>query len=191
VFATEQNVRAPFYFYYNPHRYPAFLSGIVASFTDENDLDREDVFIASGGSDHSIADIDQRVQDALKYSGGNYLDAFVLEYVCPEELIKPSNDKSEILTPQAVIEQTKLGTELKAAIVHLQSLVAKGKIRYIMASTHSHFVGAVLCKSKTHQSSHPFLDAIMLRYNLSHKRGAESISFPYALENDVPVLAFT
>jgi hypothetical protein len=31
----------------------------------------------------------------------------------------------------------------------------------------------------------------MLRYNLSHKKAAESLSFSYALKNAVPVIAFT
>jgi len=52
---------APFFFYYNPHRYPAFLSG-VKSIAESNDGDgtlrREDVFIASGGSDRSLAALD-------------------------------------------------------------------------------------------------------------------------------------
>ena len=34
-------------------------------------------------------------------------------------------------------------------------------------------------------------DALVLRYNMSHKVAAESLSLPRALENGVPVVAFT
>lgn len=54
---------------------------------------------------------------------------------------------------------------------------------------HSHFTGAVLANSKV--ESLPALDAIMLRYNICHKKAAESLSFPFALKNDVPIIAFT
>ena len=176
---------SPFYFYYNPHKYPAFLAGVASSFTRDGG-DRKDVFIASGGSDRSISGIDKRVRDALQYSG-EYLDAFVLEYVCPEELTMELNDKS--LTLQQRVLQTKLGSELKDAILHLRSLQADGKIRYIMVSTHSHVVGAVMSNSEVQYL--PAINGIMLRYNLCHKNGAETLSFPYALQNDLPVIAFT
>jgi len=88
---------APFYFYYNPNRYPVFLSGVWDAFANNVDhsisgrgtrqqLDRRDIFIASRGTDRSPSGLDQHFEDALVHSGGQYLDAFVLEYVCPEEL---------------------------------------------------------------------------------------------------------
>ena len=190
ILSADEKLGSPFYFYYNPHRYPAFLSGVKSSFADDGSSksDRKDVFIASGGSDRGIHDIDQRLKDALQYSGGTYLDAFVLEYICPEEIISTAllDTKS---TLQDKVAQTQLGQELETAILHLRSLVAEGKIRHILASTHSHFAGAVLANSKV--DSLPALDGIMLRYNLSHKKAAESLSLPYALKNDVPVIAFT
>mmetsp|Transcript_15681 Transcript_15681/g.33759 ORF Transcript_15681/g.33759 Transcript_15681/m.33759 type:complete len:168 (+) Transcript_15681:878-1381(+) len=63
-----------------------------------------------------------------------------------------------------------------------------------MASTHSHVVGAALASAKLLPSSHPetpAFDALMLRYSMSHRNAAESLSFPKAMENNIPVLAFT
>jgi hypothetical protein len=138
VFASDTMFGSPFYFYYSPHRYPAFLSGVVSSFTDNSsfEIDRGDVFIASGGSDRSIGEIDQSLDDALKFSGGTFLDAFVLEYVCPEELVRinPRDNSSSL---QCKVTQSKLGSELESAIQHLRSLVEEGTIRYILASTFS------------------------------------------------------
>lgn len=190
MLSSDNELGSPFYFYYNPHRYPPFLSGIASQLAEDGPsrLDRKDVFIASGGSERSIPDINQRVQDTLKYSGGAYLDAFVLEYVCPQEL-EHHNALESTSTLHNKITQTTLGVDLEAAIIHLRSLAEEGKIRYILASTHSHFVGAVLSNSKV--DSLPSLDSIMLRYNLSHKKAAESLSFSYALKNAVPVIAFT
>ena len=186
----EKEWGSPFYFYYNPNRYPEFLSGVAKSFVSDElvKVRREDVFIASGGSEYSISEIDQRLENALQYCGGDYLDAFVLEYICPDELVcNNSQENSPNLYNQVV--ETQLSSRLETAILHLRSLVKEGKIRYILASTHSHFVGAVLANSKVRST--PSLDAIMLRYNLSHKSAAESLSFPYALQNRVPVIAFT
>lgn len=157
---------APFYFYYNPHRYPLFLEGVSQSF--DNPTARRDIFFASGGTERSPDALDQRLNDALAFCGGEYIDGFVLEYVCPDELDS----------------ETQLGKELQIAIDQVHSYVRENKVRYVIASTHSHKVGRALAGSA-------LLDAIMLRYNLSHRKAAETISFPEALENDIPVLAFT
>lgn len=94
---------APFYFYYNPHRYPAFMAGIQdclkhllsdnrqKKMAHEIISKRSDVFIASGGTDRSEKEMEQRLSDALSYSGNEYLDLFVLEYICPNE-IKTDDD---------------------------------------------------------------------------------------------------
>ncbi len=185
---------APFYFYYNPHRYPAFLSGVRDVF-DKNDGDgtnpeqkvgdRRDIFIASGGTDRTPLGLDQRLEDALVHSGGKYLDAFVLEYVCPDEL---THDNQQ------------LGSELEHAIEHVHKMKEMGKVRYVMASTHSHVVGSILASSTTTTaercssegtSTVPALDALMLRYNMAHRSAAECLSLPAALENGIPVVAFT
>mmetsp|Transcript_9892 Transcript_9892/g.19220 ORF Transcript_9892/g.19220 Transcript_9892/m.19220 type:complete len:484 (-) Transcript_9892:34-1485(-) len=239
---------APFYFYYNPHRYPAFLAGVVKSFVNpthecgsegsecnnneisnvdssdkiidnkSSNLHRGDVFIASGSSDRTPSALDKRLEDALLYSGGDYLDAFVLEYVCPEEIIIT---EKEGRTNKINVTDAKLGPELERAIQHVRLYVAEGKVRYVMASTHSHVVGAVLASTSlpytaattneskaTRESTNgndednnnhdlkttkhtPAVDALMLRYNLSHKAAAESLSLPCALRYDIPVLAFT
>ncbi len=163
---ADNDVGAPFYFYYNPHRYPLFLEGVSQSF--DNPTARRDIFFASGGTERSPAALDQRLNDALAFCGGEYIDGFVLEYVCPDEWDS----------------ETQLGKELQVAIDHVRSYVRENKVRYVMASTHSHKVGHALAGAAS-------LDAIMLRYNLSHRNGAETISFPEALENDLPVLAFT
>ena len=157
---------APFYFYYNPHRYPAFMSGIkelLNSASDNNEISRKDVFVASGGTDRSFDQMEKRLTDALEYCCGEYLDLFVLEYVCPHEM-----NSSDI---QKAIEQA-------------LSWVDAGKVRYIAASTHSHVVGAALAK-------HAGIDALMLRYNMAHKYAAESLSFASCLIYNKPVIAFT
>lgn len=159
---------APFYFYYNPHRYPDFIRGVVSSFSGEGARrKREDVFIASGGCDRCSASLDTRLEDALKHSG-SYLDCFVLEYVCPDELGGGG----------------KLGRELQDAIRHAQTFVEQGKVRYLAASTHSHEVGRSLALAND-------FDALMLRYNMSHRKAAESLSLPVAKERGTPVIAFT
>ena len=163
---TDNNRGAPFYFYYNPHRYPLFLGGVSQSF--DNPTARRDIFFASGGTERSPAALDQRLNDALAFCGGEYIDGFVLEYVCPDELDS----------------ETQLGRELQIAIDQVHSYVRQNKVRYIMASTHSHEVGRTLAGAAS-------LDAIMLRYNMSHRKAAETISFPEALKNNIPVLAFT
>eukprot|EP00985_Skeletonema_marinoi_P012644 scaffold6140_cov88-Skeletonema_marinoi.AAC.1 len=163
---ADDDTGAPFYFYYNPHRYPQFLSGVSQSFDDSST--RRDIFFASGGTERSPAALDQRLDDALAFCGGEYLDGFVLEYVCQDELDS----------------DTQLGKELQNAIDHVQSYVRENRVRYVMASTHSHRVGRALSGAAS-------LDAIMLRYNMSHRKAAETISFPEVLENNIPVLAFT
>lgn len=162
ILQSTEDAGAPFYFYYNPHRYPEFLSGVAKTF--DGSSSRGDMFFASGGTDRDLRSIDKRLEDALAYCG-EYLDAFVLEYVCPYEL-----DDGD--TP---------GPELQDAIEHLHSL---DKVRYVMASTHSHRVGRALASGSN-------LDALMLRYNMNHKKAAETISFPEAINNNIPVLAFT
>ena len=191
ILCGKKELGCPFYFYYSPNRYPEFLSGVASSFASDDltKVSREDVFIASGGSEYSISELDQRLKDALKYSGGDYLDAFVLEYICPDDLVCNSFLENNTLELHDKVAKSQLSPRLEAAIIYLRSLVKEGKIRYILASTHSHFVGAVLANSRVHST--PFLDAIMLRYNLSHKNAAESVSFPYAVQNGVPVIAFT
>ena len=125
---------APIYFYYNPHRYEAFMSGVRKSFSnDKSTLTRKDVFLFSGGSEFSIEELDDRLDDALVHSDGEYLDAFVLEYICP--YIRITSDKQQI------------GSDLEQAIAHLHEWKKKGKVRYVMASTHSHLVGSVLASA--------------------------------------------
>lgn len=159
---------APFFFYYNPHRYPQFISGVVDSFSGvKARRQREDVFIASGGTDRTLSSLDERLEDALKHSG-SYLDCFVLEYVCPDELDG----------------EGKLGRELQDAIRHAQTFVEQEKVRYLAASTHSHEVGKSLALAND-------FDALMLRYNMSHRKAAESLSLPVAKERGTPVIAFT
>ena len=208
-YLSELELGAPFYFYYNPHRYPNFLSGVAKSFSADL-YDRRNVFIASGSSDRTPAALDQRLEDALVYSGGDYLDAFVLEYVCPEELTVAVATTATTICIPPDNSQNILGPELEAAIQHVRSYVALEKVRYIIASTHSHVVGAVLASASlprvmsntttsnensssrsSSSSSSAIVDALMLRYNLSHKRAAETLSLPNALGNEIPVIAFT
>ena len=148
------------------------------SFTDDENSDthRKDVFLASGGTDRSLSSLDERLNDALAHSGGDYLDAFVLEYVCPHEL---ASDE-------------RLGRELEQAIEHVHLMKKEGKIRYVMASTHSHSVGSALASATLPSGKDTSaFDGLMLRYNLSHRVAAESLSLPKALEKNIPVLAFT
>jgi hypothetical protein len=176
---------APFLFYYNPHRYADFMRGVreLASesgkTTNSNNHQyhrwkREDLFLASGGTDRSPEGMEERLSDALQHSGGEYLDMFVLEYVCPDE-------------PRE---------EIQSALATALEWIRAGKVRYVAASTHSHKVGAWLGslrrkKNESGDNNKPFLDAMMLRYNMAHKIAAEEISFPVCAEAGIPVLAFT
>ena len=192
----EKTKMAPFLFYYNPHRYPDFMKGIreIVQGNSDNDSNcdsainngwkREDLFLASGGTDRSERGMEQRLSDALAYSGGEYLDMFVLEYVCPDEV---ENDSES----------------LKSALAKARSWVNEGRVRYVAASTHSHGVGAWLGSLRSDSegetkggkqrdgSCPPLLDAMMLRYNMAHKTAAETISFPVCAESGIPCLAFT
>ena len=176
ILSENANHAAPFYFYYNPSRYPLFLSGLGKSFCNDKTSNnyRKNMFIASGGTDLSPKALDERLNDALVHSGGDYLDAFVLEYVCHE----------------LVSDNQQLGKELTQAIEHVRMMKREGKVRYVMTSTHCHLVGKVLA-SATLPSDTPAFDALMLRYNMSHKNAAESLSLPSAIQNNVPILAFT
>lgn len=172
---------APFLFYYNPHRYPDFMSGVKQLCSSESStVDRSDLFIAGGGTDRSADQLDQRLSDCLEYSGGTYLDCFVLEYVCPEEL---AVDAATPWNPDPMM-RLQPHPDLAAAISHVRSWVDEGKVRYVGISTHSHVVGAVLARESN-------VDALMIRYNLSHKDAAEDVTFPAARENGKPVIAFT
>ncbi|GFH61320.1 hypothetical protein CTEN210_17796 [Chaetoceros tenuissimus] len=99
---------APFFFYYNPHRYPDFMNGIK----DACRTNREDIFVAGGGTSRFIASLDQRLADCLEYCGNEYLDLFILEYVLPDEIENLDNNDY----PKADI-----GTELLNAIKHFDS----------------------------------------------------------------------
>eukprot|EP00534_Pseudo-nitzschia_fraudulenta_P008052 CAMPEP_0201149360 /NCGR_PEP_ID=MMETSP0851-20130426/10667_1 /ASSEMBLY_ACC=CAM_ASM_000631 /TAXON_ID=183588 /ORGANISM="Pseudo-nitzschia fraudulenta, Strain WWA7" /LENGTH=372 /DNA_ID=CAMNT_0047425737 /DNA_START=193 /DNA_END=1311 /DNA_ORIENTATION=+ len=175
---------APFLFYYNPHRYPDLMRGIreLSSGGGAGGLTREDVFLASGGTDRSDAGMDERLSDALGHSGREYLDLFVLEYVQPGEV----GDAGFL-----------------RALQRARSWVRDGKIRYVGASTHSHVVGAwmgSLARSEgddresdndKESTAAPILDAMMLRYNMAHKHAAEHYSFPACAKAGIPVMAFT
>jgi hypothetical protein len=167
---TEKVEGAPFYFYYNPHRYPDFMSGVKHVCSTHS---RDNIFVASGGTDRSYVGLDERLSDCLEYCGGEYLDLFILEYIVPEELDSDSNG-----------DNLKLGEELTNALKHTQQWLKNGSVRYIGISTHSHVVGEIL----SHSSA---VDILMLRYGMSHKDAAENISFPAAKKNDKPVIAFT
>lgn len=156
---------APFYFYYNPHRYPAFMSGIQD--LCQTDSVRKNVFVASGGTERSHDEMEERLQDALDKCGGEYLDLFILEYVCPYELTDGTPNE-----------------ELQDAIDQANEWKQQGRVRYVGASTHSHQVGAALAENKG-------IDTLMLRYGMSHKDAAEKLSFPACSKNEKPVLAFT
>ncbi len=164
---------APFFFYYNPHRYANFMAGVKEICDTKN---RKNIFVAGGGTDRSLKSLDKRLSDCLQYCGGEYLDMFIIEYVLPEELDGDiENDP---------IEKIKPGLKLQVALDHVQRWVKEGYVRYVGISTHSHSIGAVLAKSSN-------VDALMLRYGLSHKYAAEKLSFPAARENGKPVVAFT
>jgi diketogulonate reductase-like aldo/keto reductase len=167
----EGNVNgAPFLFYYNPHRYSEFMSGIKTICSTQN---REDIFVVSGGTDRSIDALDQRLSDCLKYCGEKYLDMFILEYVLPYEL-DAIGDSSSL----------KPGPELASALKHTRTWLENGSVRSIGISTHSHVVGRAMAYV-------PEIDALMLRYGMSHKDAAENMSLPAAKENGKAVIAFT
>mmetsp|Transcript_8142 Transcript_8142/g.11841 ORF Transcript_8142/g.11841 Transcript_8142/m.11841 type:complete len:330 (-) Transcript_8142:121-1110(-) len=163
---------APFLFYYNPRRYPEFMSGIKQICSTEN---RENLFVASGGHDISTNGLDQRLSDCLEYCGKEYLDLFILEYILPNELEDEVGGHSSSLKP---------GPKLVSALKHTQTWLKNGSVRYIGLSTHSHMVGKVM-------SYCPEIDVLMLRYGMSHKDAAETISFPAAKENGKATIAFT
>jgi len=171
---------APFLFFYNPHRYPQFMSGIKELTTAGQGPTREDMFIAGGGTERTPDSLDQRLSDCLEYSGGKYLDCFVLEYVCPEELAV------DVLAPwnPDPIKRLMPHPDLVAALSHVRGWIDEGKVRYCGISTHSHVVGAALASVEE-------VDALMIRYNLGHKDAAEEVSFAAAREKNKPVIAFT
>jgi len=186
LLAAADDAGAPLLFYYNPHRYPQFMKGIkelttsTTSTSGQEGPPREDMFIAGGGADRTAAELDQRLDDCLEYSGGKYLDCFVLEYVCPEEL---AVDVTAPWNPDP-IQRLMPHPDLMEAISHVRGWIDEGKVRYCGISTHSHVVGAVLASVEQ-------VDALMVRYNLAHKNAAEEVTFAAARQNNKPVIAFT
>ena len=183
-FENEGSLRmAPFLFYYNPNRYPDFMKGIQQASVGDSKVNirREDLFLASGGTDRSNEGMEERLSDALDYAGGEYLDMFVLEYVCPDEV---EDDPESVLS----------------ALDKARSWVDDGRVRYVAASTHSHRVGAWLGSLQSLSTNDSedsdrmdatILDAMMLRYNMAHKSAAENISFPACAKAGIPVVGFT
>ena len=75
--AESPSVGAPCFFFYNPHRYPAFMHGIQE--LCEKKHQRENIFVMSGGTDRSPSAMEQRLKDALSKCGRDFLDIFLLE----------------------------------------------------------------------------------------------------------------
>lgn len=115
---------APFYFYYNPRRCPALMSGVHWLCQDRGK--RLNLFVASGGMGRSHSAMEQLLKDALEKCGGDYLDFFTLEYVCPYEL---------------------KDNEIRDAVAQAQNWKRQGIVRHLGASTHSHHVGSALPKT--------------------------------------------
>lgn len=161
---------APCFFYYNPHRYPAFMNGIE-DICKEKDM-RRNMFVISGGADRSFDAMEKRLKDSLARCGDDYLDMFILEYVCPYDL--EEKDGNMIVDPDS---------ELGYAIRQAQEWKEKGLVRHVGASTHSHRVGAALAINEG-------LDTLMLRYSMSHQNAANRLSFPACSKERKPVLAF-
>jgi len=174
--------------------------------------------LASGGTDFSTRGMEDRLSDALAYSGGDYLDLFVLEYVCPGELggdneCDNDNDGNDNDNDG---NDNDNDNEVVRALRLARSWIREGRVRYVAASTHSHAVGAQLASlsladdddeteneneanekedrprsRRRPRRPRPMLDAIMLRYNMAHATAAEALSFPVCSLRSLPVLAFT
>lgn len=155
--------KAPFCFYYNPNRYPAFMRGVEDACSSPRR--RRDLFVVGGGTSRSAEGMERRLRECLARCGGGWLDMFVLEYVCPGEEDDDDGDLDEALRTA-------------------RDWVDRGLVRRVAASTHSHAVGATL-------ATRDGLDALFLRYNMAHREAAESLSFAAAARNGVPVVAFT
>lgn len=117
--------------------------------------------MASGGTERSRSAMEARLNDAVEKAGGNYLDLFLLEYVCPNELV----EGEEVLDCNVL-----------NAIQQAQEWKNNGLIRCVGALTHSHRVVQMLANTDG-------IDTVMLRYSMSHKDAAERLSFPAYIRN--------
>ena len=157
-----------FIFFYNPSRYPAFMSGVRESC--QNLDHRRATYIASGGHERTQAGMENRLSQIAASVGSDVpLDCFVIEYVQVTEL---DNDRQEP------------GEGLAATLRIAQQWKQEGRIRHIGISTHSHVAGAVM-------AAHPAVDVLLLRYSMSHRTEAEELSLPASLRSGIPVIAFT
>ena len=136
--------------------------------------------------------MEQRLADALAACdpGGGaaaWLDMFVLEYVCPEELTEDPRDGARMVPGPALssaLAQAAEWKEERRAPPDDGGTEAPARVRYVAVSTHSHAVGEAL-------AAHPAVDALMLRYNPAHRLAADGLSFPAAERAGKPVVAFT
>ena len=177
---------SPAFFAYNPHRYPAFMQGIrdVAS-----EVDREGIFLMSGGGERSEGEMDARLDDAIELMGaGSYLDAFILEVgsatsgaqynrrtahassTYPHSLTH-THPHPQYVCPDELGDDSLPGSALAAALAQARRWQEQGRVRYVGLSSHSHAVAAALSK---------FTDITMLRYNMGHRLAAEATSLPAA-----------
>ena len=103
---------------------------------------------------------------------------FVLEYVCPEEMVEEevgeSSEGATRLVPGAALSAAlaqasawKEGEEEDGEVGAIAIGLGRGSVRYVGVSTHSHTVAAALAVD-------PAVDAVMLRYNMAHRMAAEA-----------------
>ncbi len=125
---------------------------------------RQDVALTTGSSGRSPKALRRSLATYLEVLGTDYLDAFFLEYVTPDE------DPRRIDGPGGALEE-------------LQAWKETGTIRYVGASAHDRGVSRRLAVDGR-------VDVLMQRYNMAH-RTVESEVFPACREHGVSVVAFT
>jgi aryl-alcohol dehydrogenase-like predicted oxidoreductase len=147
-----------FFFYDASQRY--FLTALRNLLS----TDRDAVFVASGTSEREPQAIADDLQRTLTLLDIDQIDAFLLEYVSPED------DPATIFGPCGGLSS-------------LYELKQRGLIRHVGASAHDRTLAVRLIEDGR-------CDILMHRYNMAHRK-AETTVFPAALQHDVAVWTFT
>jgi aryl-alcohol dehydrogenase-like predicted oxidoreductase len=147
------------FFFYDLTR-PGFVQA-VGRLSRSN---RQSIFIASGTSERRRHNLESDLRQTLNVLGADYLDAYLAEYIAPDDS-----------------DQDIFGAD--GVLAGLRDLKQRGLVRHIGASVHSRDLALRLIADGR-------IEMLMHRYNMAHRKSAERV-LPAAEQAGIPVWAFT